>query len=57
MATDFEIGYALSSEEHPPNDMVRLARRAQEDGYGFIGISDTSTPGPTPRATARLCGR
>ena len=29
--TDF--GLALSSEEHPPNDLVRLARRAEETGF------------------------
>jgi coenzyme F420-dependent glucose-6-phosphate dehydrogenase len=44
MANDFEIGYALSSEEHPPNDMVRFARRAEEIGFSFIGISDHFHP-------------
>jgi len=44
MANDFEIGYALSCEEHPPNDLVRFARRAEEIGFSFIGISDHFHP-------------
>ena len=44
MAGDFEIGYSLSSEEHPPNDMVRFARQAEEVGFSFIGISDHFHP-------------
>jgi coenzyme F420-dependent glucose-6-phosphate dehydrogenase len=27
------IGYALSSEEHPPNELVDHARQAQERGF------------------------
>jgi coenzyme F420-dependent glucose-6-phosphate dehydrogenase len=38
------IGYALSSEEHRPNDMVRYAVRAEELGFEFIGISDHFHP-------------
>jgi coenzyme F420-dependent glucose-6-phosphate dehydrogenase len=49
----FEIGYALSSEEHPPNDLVRYAVRAEEIGFSFAGISDhfhpwTDTQGHSP---------
>jgi G6PDH family F420-dependent oxidoreductase len=39
-----EIGYALSSEEHRPNDMVRYARRAEEAGFSFISVSDHFHP-------------
>lgn len=39
-----EIGYALSSEEHPPLDLVRDARRAEEAGFSFILISDHYHP-------------
>jgi coenzyme F420-dependent glucose-6-phosphate dehydrogenase len=38
------LGYALSSEEHPPNDMVDYAVRAEELGFEFIGISDHFHP-------------
>jgi G6PDH family F420-dependent oxidoreductase len=38
------IGFALSSEEHRPNDMVRYAVRAEELGFEFIGISDHFHP-------------
>ncbi len=39
-----EIGYALSCEEHPPNDLVRYARRAEEAGFTFALISDHYHP-------------
>jgi G6PDH family F420-dependent oxidoreductase len=39
-----EIGYALSSEEHGPNDLVHLARRAEEVGFRFALISDHYHP-------------
>jgi coenzyme F420-dependent glucose-6-phosphate dehydrogenase len=39
-----ELGYALSSEEHPPNDLVRHARLAEEAGFGFALISDHFHP-------------
>src|SRR5687767_13136418 len=39
-----EIGYALSSEEHTPADLVRDAVRAEEAGFGFAGISDHFHP-------------
>ena len=37
-------GYALSSEEHRPNDMVRYAKQAEDTGFDFIGISDHFHP-------------
>jgi coenzyme F420-dependent glucose-6-phosphate dehydrogenase len=39
-----EIGYALSSEEHAPNDLVRHARLAEEAGFTFALISDHYHP-------------
>ncbi len=38
------IGYALSSEEHQPNDLVRHARLAEEAGFTFALISDHFHP-------------
>ena len=48
-----EFGLALSSEEHPPNDLVRFAQRAEETGFEFAMISDhfhpwTDTQGQSP---------
>src|SRR5215210_7787436 len=48
-----EVGYALSSEDHPPNDLVRFAREAEEAGFEFALISDhfhpwTDTQGESP---------
>jgi G6PDH family F420-dependent oxidoreductase len=48
-----ELGYALSSEEHPPSDLVRYAREAEEAGFSFALISDhfhpwTDTQGESP---------
>src|ERR1051326_1450983 len=39
-----EIGYALSSEEHSPSDLVGYARRAEEAGFDFAMISDHFHP-------------
>ena len=39
-----EIGYALSSEDHPPNDLVDFALLAEEAGFGFALISDHFHP-------------
>jgi coenzyme F420-dependent glucose-6-phosphate dehydrogenase len=39
-----EFGYALSSEEHPPRDLVRNAQRAEEAGFSFALISDHFHP-------------
>jgi coenzyme F420-dependent glucose-6-phosphate dehydrogenase len=38
------IGYALSSEEHGPRDLVRNARRAEQAGFSFALISDHFHP-------------
>lgn len=38
------IGYACSSEEHPPNDLVRYAARAESLGFSFVSISDHFHP-------------
>ncbi len=38
------IGYALSSEEHAPRDLVRHAQRAEEVGFQFALISDHFHP-------------
>jgi len=39
-----QIGYTLSSEEHPPTTLVRLATRAEEAGSDFCSISDHFHP-------------
>lgn len=39
-----QLGYALSSEEHMPNDLVRNAKRAEEVGFQFALISDHFHP-------------
>jgi coenzyme F420-dependent glucose-6-phosphate dehydrogenase len=39
-----ELGYALSSEEHGPLELVRNAARAEETGFGFALISDHFHP-------------
>jgi coenzyme F420-dependent glucose-6-phosphate dehydrogenase len=39
-----EIGYAFSSEEHSPADLVRHARAAEEAGFTFGLISDHIHP-------------
>jgi G6PDH family F420-dependent oxidoreductase len=41
------IGYALSSEEHGPPDLVAAAVRAEEAGFGFATISDHYHPWTT----------
>jgi coenzyme F420-dependent glucose-6-phosphate dehydrogenase len=48
-----EIGYALSSEEISPRDLVRYAQRAEEAGFTFALVSDhyhpwTSKQGQSP---------
>jgi coenzyme F420-dependent glucose-6-phosphate dehydrogenase len=37
-------GYTLSSEEHPPTNLVTYARRAEELGFDFLSISDHFHP-------------
>ena len=39
-----ELGYTLSSEELPPLDLVRNARKAEEAGFTFALISDHYHP-------------
>jgi coenzyme F420-dependent glucose-6-phosphate dehydrogenase len=39
-----QIGYALSSEEHAPNQLVSCARMAEEAGFTFALISDHYHP-------------
>jgi G6PDH family F420-dependent oxidoreductase len=39
-----ELGYALSSEEHTPGDLVRHAAAAEEAGFSFALISDHFHP-------------
>jgi coenzyme F420-dependent glucose-6-phosphate dehydrogenase len=39
-----EIGYALSSEEHGPADLVRCAKLAEERGFTYALISDHFHP-------------
>jgi G6PDH family F420-dependent oxidoreductase len=39
-----EIGYAISSEEHAPNDIVRHAQVAEQAGFPFALISDHYHP-------------
>ncbi|MBA3365121.1 MAG: TIGR03557 family F420-dependent LLM class oxidoreductase [Actinobacteria bacterium] len=39
-----ELGYALSSEEHRPSDLVRNAKAAEEAGFTFALISDHFHP-------------
>ena len=41
---DVTVGYALSSEEHAPLDLVRNARLAEEYGFGYALISDHFHP-------------
>ena len=43
-AGGIELGYALSSEEHAPNNLVKNARRAEEVGFSFALISDHYHP-------------
>ncbi len=39
-----ELGYWLSSEEHPPNGLVAQARMAEQAGFEFAVISDHFHP-------------
>ncbi|WP_313692888.1 TIGR03557 family F420-dependent LLM class oxidoreductase [Halorarum halobium] len=56
-----ELGYTLSSEEHPPTDLVEHAARAEETGFDFLSVSDHFHPwigkqGHSPFAWATLGG-
>jgi coenzyme F420-dependent glucose-6-phosphate dehydrogenase len=39
-----EMGYALSSEENSPKDLVRQAKRAEDAGFSFALVSDHYHP-------------
>jgi G6PDH family F420-dependent oxidoreductase len=39
-----QLGYWLSSEEHPPRDLVRMAAEAEQAGFGEAMISDHFHP-------------
>jgi G6PDH family F420-dependent oxidoreductase len=39
-----ELGYSISCEEHPPTDLVRYARQAEESGFAYAMISDHYHP-------------
>jgi alkanesulfonate monooxygenase SsuD/methylene tetrahydromethanopterin reductase-like flavin-dependent oxidoreductase (luciferase family) len=39
-----QLGYALSSEEHAPLDLIRYAQHAEEAGFDFALISDHYHP-------------
>ena len=39
-----ELGFALSSEDHPPNELVRQAALAERAGFTFALISDHLPP-------------
>jgi coenzyme F420-dependent glucose-6-phosphate dehydrogenase len=49
-----ELGYALSSEEHRPNDLVAYARRAEQAGFRFALISDHFHPWTDRQGQASL---
>ena len=42
--THMRIGYALSSEEQGPRELVEQARRAQDAGFEALWISDHFHP-------------
>jgi G6PDH family F420-dependent oxidoreductase len=39
-----ELGYALSSEEHEPNELIEHARLAEDAGFHFLLVSDHFHP-------------
>jgi hypothetical protein len=51
-----QLGYALSSEEHPPYDLVRYAQRAEEVGFSLPCSRTTPTQGLIARGTVPLSG-
>ena len=55
------FGYTLSSEEHPPTELVRNAARAEAAGFDFVSVSDhihpwVSTQGHSPFVWSVLGG-
>jgi G6PDH family F420-dependent oxidoreductase len=56
-----ELGFALSSEDHPPNDLVDQAALAEQSGFTFCLVSDHYHPwitkqGHSPFVWATLGG-
>ena len=51
-----ELGYALSSEEFGPTDLIANARTAESLGFQFALIQITSIRGPTSSRTVLSCG-
>ncbi|SEQ51001.1 TIGR03557 family F420-dependent LLM class oxidoreductase [Natrinema salaciae] len=56
-----DLGYTLSSEEHGPNELVDIARRAEDAGFDFLSISDhfhpwVSAQGESPFVWSTLGG-
>src|SRR4051794_7241496 len=47
-----ELGFALSSEDHPPNELVRQAALAERAGFSFCLISDHYHPWVTKQGHA-----
>jgi coenzyme F420-dependent glucose-6-phosphate dehydrogenase len=47
-----ELGFAISSEDHPPNDLVRQAALAEQAGFSFCLISDHYHPWTTKQGHA-----
>ncbi len=41
---NLSLGYALSSEEHGPNDLVQFAKQAENAGFSFALLSDHYHP-------------
>ena len=41
---EVQLGYAISSEEHSPLDLVANAARAEEAGFGFALVYDHVHP-------------
>jgi len=37
-----QIGYAMSSEEHHPNDIVRQAKMAEDAGFTLFAVGQES---------------
>ena len=52
-----EIGYALSSEEHPPRDLVRDAQAAEAAGLASHSFRITFIRGSTVRDIVHSSGR
>jgi coenzyme F420-dependent glucose-6-phosphate dehydrogenase len=58
---DLQLGYSLSSEEHPPDRLVDFAVRAEQAGFQFCMISDhfhpwTDRQGQSPLVWAVIGG-